>query len=104
MSEFVFLEKFADLVITFARTGSELEKYIFANVKNFAAGNGLRTAAGNWFFLQRHKPKENFCIYVVTHKPTPHDGKLPEGYKIIHAGRAVIAVLHRSKRNQREYI
>lgn len=88
MSEFIFLEKFTDRVITFARTGSDLEKYILANANNFAEGNGLRTAAGNWFFLKRHKPKENFCIYVVTHKPTPHEGKLPEGYKIIHAGRA----------------
>lgn len=89
MSEFIFLEKFTDRVITFARTGSDLEKYILANANNFAEGNGLRTAAGSWFFLKRHKPKENFCIYVVTHKPTPHEGKLPEGYKIIHAGRAV---------------
>ncbi|MBR3049823.1 MAG: DUF4422 domain-containing protein [Selenomonadaceae bacterium] len=89
MSEFIFLERFTDLVITFARTGSELEKYIIANANIFAEGNGLRTAAGSWFFLKRHKPKENFCVYVVTHKPTPHEGKLPEGYKIIHAGRAV---------------
>ena len=89
MSAFVFLEKFSDRVITFARTGSELEKYISANAKNFSAGNGFRTATGTWFFLTRHKPQENFCVYVVTHKPTPHDGKLPEGYKIIHAGRAL---------------
>ena len=89
MSAFVFLEKFSDRVITFARTGSELEKYISANAKNFSAGTGFRTATGTWFFLTRHKPQENFCVYVVTHKPTPHDGKLPEGYKIIHAGRAL---------------
>ena len=89
MSAFVFLEKFSDRVITFARTGSELEKYIIANVNNFSRIDGLRSATGNWFFLTRHKPKDDFCIYVVTHKPTPHDGKLPEGYKIIHAGRAL---------------
>lgn len=89
MSAFVFLEKFSDRVITFARADSDLEKYISANAKNFSAGNGFRTATGTWFFLTRHKPQENFCVYVVTHKPTPHNGKLPEGYKIIHAGRAL---------------
>ena len=89
MSMFVFLEKFSDVIITFARTGSELEKYISANAKNFSTGNGFRTETGTWFFLTRHKPPENFCVYVVTHRPTPHDGKLPEGYKIIHAGRAL---------------
>ena len=58
-------------------------------MNNFSRIDGLRSATGNWFFLTRHKPKDDFCIYVVTHKPTPHDGKLPEGYKIIHAGRAL---------------
>ena len=88
-SMFVMLENFTDTVITHARTGSELEKYFFDNANNFSKAEGLRTASGNWFFLTRHKPHENFCIYVVTHKPAPHDDKLPEGYKIIHAGRAL---------------
>lgn len=89
MTEFVFLEKFTDCVIIFARTGSELEKYIRANINNFSRVDGLRSTTGNWLFLTRHKPKEDFCIYVVTHKPTPHDSKLPEGYKIIHGGHAL---------------
>ena len=88
-SIFTLLENITDKVITFARTGSELEKSVLANKQYFSDGGTLRTNAGSWFLLTRHKPRENFCVYVVTHKPTPHDGKLPEGYKIIHAGRAL---------------
>ena len=48
---------------------------------------GLRGGAGgNWYFLTRNTPPENFCNYVVTHKAFELDG-LPEGYKIIHAGK-----------------
>ena len=86
---FTFLANFTDCVITFARNGSELEQYIAGNMKIFSGVNGLRTATGIWIFINRYKPPENFCIYVVTHKPTPHEGKLPEGYKLIHAGRAL---------------
>ncbi len=88
-SMFVMLENFTDTVITYARTGSELEQHILNSVGNFSNVNGLRTVAGNWFFLRRHTPPENFCVYVVCYKPTPHDGKLPDGYKIIQAGRAL---------------
>ena len=88
MSAFVFLEKFSDRVMTFARPDSELEKYILSNINTFSVVEKLQSATGNWFFITRHTPKEDFCIYVVTHKLTPHDGKLPDGYKIIHAGRA----------------
>lgn len=88
-SLFVLLENFTDLVITFARTGSELEKHILASLINFSKADGLHTAAGSWLFLQRHSSPESFCTYVVTHKPTPHEGKLPDGYKLIHAGRAL---------------
>ncbi len=88
-SLFVMLEDYTDTIITYARNGSELERHILTSVRNFSKGDGLRTAAGNWFFLRRHTTPENFCVYVVTHKPAPHDGKLPEGYKMIHAGRAL---------------
>ena len=84
---FTLLENFSDKVIIFARLGSELEKYIFDNAIKFAEALGLNGGAVNWYFLTRRKPPEDFCNYVVTHKPTPHKGKLPEGYKIIHAGR-----------------
>lgn len=83
----ILLENFSDKIITFARPGSELEKYFFDNAANFAEVVSLRGAAVNFYFLTRRKSPENFCVYVVTHKPTPHAGKLPDAYKIIHAGR-----------------
>ena len=91
MSAFAFLENFSERVITFARTGSELEKYIRANLANFAKVDGLQAESGNYFFLTRHMPKEDFCIYVVTHKALPpeHVQNLPEGYKVIQSGRAI---------------
>jgi hypothetical protein len=82
---FKLLENFSDTVITFARTGSELEKHLLAS--DFEKITPLPMETGKWYFLKRRKPPEDFAVYVVTHKPTPHDGKLPEGYKIIHAGR-----------------
>ncbi|MBR0261366.1 MAG: DUF4422 domain-containing protein [Selenomonadaceae bacterium] len=82
-----FLENFSDKIITFARPGSELERHIYNTAENFSEVYGLRGGAGNWFFFTRQKPPESFCNYVVTHKPTPHKDKLPDGYTIIHAGR-----------------
>ena len=89
ISMFAFLENFTDTVITFSRTESELEKYIVDNLNNFGEVNGDAVGTCKWFFLRRHLKPENFGVYVVTHKPTPHDGKLPDGYRIIHAGRAL---------------
>ncbi len=88
-SLFAMLENFSDTIITFARVGSGLERYILNTAKNFSKVQGFRNINGKWFFLTRHTPPENFCNYVVTHKATPHDGKLPDDYKIIHAGRAI---------------
>lgn len=88
-SLFVLLENFTDVVITFARTGSELEKHIRASLMNFSNVEGLQTPAGSWLFLRRHTTPENFCVYVVTHKPVPYESPLPDGYKLIHAGRAL---------------
>lgn len=87
-STFVMLENFTDCVITFARTNSELEKHFFATVKNFDKITGFRSATGNWFFAQRHRTPENFCVYVVTYKDLQLAAP-PEGYKIIHAGRGL---------------
>lgn len=84
---YILLENFSDKIITFARPGSELEKHILEHADRFAEAIGVHGGALNWYFLKRRKPPEDFCVYVVTHKPTPHDGKLPDGYKIIHAGR-----------------
>ena len=87
-SMFAMLENFSDKVITFARKGSNLERYIFSNAKIFAEAVAIKGGAVDWYLITRRKPPEDFKIYVVTHKPTPHDGKLPAGYEIIHAGHA----------------
>ena len=89
ISMFTFLGEFADTVITFSRIDGELEKYIINNLQNFEEVHGTNSETLKWFFVKRHRKPEDFCIYVVTHKPTPHDGKLPDEYKIIHAGRAL---------------
>ena len=86
---FALLENFSDTIITFARMGSEFEKFIFDNAKHFAEVLGFNGGSVNWYSVTRRKPKENFCNYVVTHKLTPHEDKLPEGYETIHAGRAL---------------
>ena len=85
---FAMLENYTDFVITFARTGSELAKYLLAAQNNFERLRLLQLESGTWFLIERRINPQDFCMYVVTHKPTPHEGKLPEGYKIIHAGRA----------------
>ena len=89
ISTFTFLGDFTDVVITFSRIDGELEKYIVNNLNNFEEVHGTTAETIKWFFAKRHTKPKDFCIYVVTHKPTPHDGKLPDGYKIIHAGRAL---------------
>ena len=85
---FNLLENFSDTMITFARAGSELEKYIHGNLKRFAEVRGLNGGSVKWYFLKRLTAPEDFCNYVVTYKniklATP-----PEGYKIIQGGRAV---------------
>ena len=88
-SEIILLENFSDRIITYARAGSELERYIFGNADKFSEVYGLRGGAGgNWYCFTRRTPPENFCNYVVTHKAFELDG-LPEGYKIIHAGKTL---------------
>ncbi|MBQ3443522.1 MAG: DUF4422 domain-containing protein [Selenomonadaceae bacterium] len=87
-SAFILLENISDTVITFARSGSELEQYILANLKRFAEVRALNGGAVKWYILKRLTPPEDFCVYAVTYKniklATP-----PEGYQIIQGGRAV---------------
>lgn len=80
------LKNTSDIVITFARTASELEKHL---TKKFAAASTLQTNTGTWYFLEQQTAPKDFCNYVVTHKLTPHEDNLPEGYKMIHAGRSL---------------
>ena len=79
------LKDISSTVITFARTSSELERHLAT--RNFDEHSTLQTSTGAWHFLTRRTPVD-FCNYAATHKRTPHEGRLPEGYKIIHAGRA----------------
>ena len=85
------LSKNVDVVITFVRYGSTLEKHIHDTASNFKNVAVLQTATGNWFFCHIKKPPESFAMYVVTHKALPpeHVQRLPEGYTVIHAGRAL---------------
>ena len=84
------LESVADLVITFARNNSELDRHIRKTAGKFEKVHVLPSFAGGWFFCYLRKPPEDFAMYVVTHKKLPpeHVQSLPEGYKLIHAGRA----------------
>ena len=83
----IFLENFSDNIIAFARNGSEFEKYIYFHADNFEEVRTMNGGAVNWYFFKRYTAPEDFCNCVVTHKATPHGDKLPEGYKIIHAGK-----------------
>ena len=83
------LENISDKVITFAQNNSELEKHLTGKGKNFDLVKSVPTNTGNWYFLNRFKPPQDFYVYVVTHKPTPHEGKLSNGYKLIQAGKAL---------------
>ena len=85
------VEQCADVIITFAKYHSELEKYIVANSKNFNEVRVLRSFSGQWLICRQNKPPQDFAMYVVTHKklPAEHVEKLPADYKIIHAGKAL---------------
>ena len=91
MTAFSELENMTDVVITFARYGSEFEKYLAANLNFFERIDFVPSFAGRWFICRRHSRPKDFAVYVVTHKelPAEHVKKLPEGYKVIHAGRTL---------------
>ena len=88
---FIKIKHCADVIITFAKYNSVLEKHISANLRYFKEVGVLRSFSGNWFICHQNKPAENFAMYVVTHKklPAEHVEKLPADYKIIHAGKSL---------------
>ncbi len=88
LSIFTFLGELTDNVITFSRTDGQLDEYIRANLNNFGEVKGIATETLKWFLIKRHTKPEDFCIYVVTYGDKKID-EPPEGYKIIHAGRAL---------------
>ena len=79
----------ADVIVTFARKNSALEKFLSAQSDAFEKIFATPVINGNWYVIQKRVPK-NFCVYVVTHKDAKLD-ELPEGYRIIHAGHAQAA-------------
>lgn len=83
---FTMLENFTDFVITFARAGSDLAKYLLAAQKRFANLRILQLESGTWFLIERRTKPQDFCVYVVTYKDIKLD-EPPEGYKIIQGGR-----------------
>ena len=75
-------------IFLFVRNYSVLEAWlneaenIFAKLEAFKSGNGV------WYLIEKLMPPADLKVYVVTHK----DAKLstlPEGYKFIHAGKAL---------------
>lgn len=95
LADYAKLKNIADILITYVRNDSEMQKYIKANINFFSKIDILPTVLGQWLFCYYHQPKKDFAIYVVTHKKMPDElvNNLPEGYKIIHAGKAVAADL-----------
>lgn len=90
-SAFFTLENSADVVITFAKFGSAIKTHLRATLNNFAKVDVLPSFSGEWLICYRRTPPRDFAIYVATHKtlPAEHVAKLPAGYKLIHAGRAL---------------
>ena len=86
---FGFLENYSDVVIVFVRKNSELENHITATNHLYSDVKVLKVVNGSWFFIYRKKTAEDFKIYSVTHKKTPHDGKLPKDYIIFQSGKAI---------------
>ncbi len=90
-SAFYMLENVTDVVITFAKFGSALGQHLRATLRNYAKIDSMTSYSGEWLICYRHQPPQDFAIYVATHKllPADHVAKLPTGYKMIHAGRAL---------------
>ena len=84
-------EKISNLIITYVRNDSEMYNFIHENLPFFEKVNLLQNPIGTWLFCYRHPPEKDFAMYVVTHKklPSEHVEKLPDGYKIIHAGKSL---------------
>ena len=91
LAKFSKFEHLSEAVIIYVRNNSELHKFINDNSNFFSRISSLATMTGQWLFCYRHLPKKNFATYVVTHKKMPTElvENLPEGYKVIHAGRTL---------------
>ncbi len=79
-------DSLSEKILTFARKNSALEKFLNANENLFEKISRVEAVNGNWLCLKKFV-RDDFKIFVVTHKD-PKLSALPEGYEIIHAGRA----------------
>ena len=72
-------------IFAFVRKNSSLEKFLSANENVFEKITRYPAVNGHWLLLKK-SVRADFACYVVTHKDARLKN-LPEGYKIIHAGR-----------------
>lgn len=77
----------AENILVFARKNSALEEFCATNSTAFEKISAFSAVNGRWLLLKKFVRADS-KIYVVTHKDVKLDA-LPEGYEIIHAGRAL---------------
>ena len=79
-------DSLSENILAFVRKNSALEKFFSANENAFEKISAFPAVNGHWLLLKKFV-RDDFKIYVVTHKNVKLDN-LPDGYEIIHAGRA----------------
>ena len=75
----------ADKILLFVRKNSALESWLKTSQNIFAQVETFKTENGAWCLLKKILPPVDVGLYVVTHKDVKLS-KLPQCYKIIHAG------------------
>ena len=80
-------DSLAEKIFAFVRKNSALEKFLNTNENLFEKISRVEAVNGNWVLIKKFV-RDDFKIFVVTHKD-PKLSALPEGYEIIHAGRAL---------------
>ena len=88
MLKFKELEHMSETFIVFVRNNSPLTKFADEDrwPKDFLQINYNQAVNGRWFIMRKAPPKD-IALYVVTHKK--FSVTTPDGYKAIHAGRAL---------------
>lgn len=86
--KFQELGRMTETFIVFVRNNSPLTKFADEDrwPKDFLQVNYNQAVNGRWFVMRKAPPKD-IALYVVTHKK--YSVATPEGYKAIHAGRAL---------------
>ncbi|MBR0287534.1 MAG: DUF4422 domain-containing protein [Selenomonadaceae bacterium] len=81
-------DSLTEKIFAFVRKNSLIERWLAANQNIFAQIECFKTSNGSWWLLKKNISPDDVGIYIVTHKNAKLY-TLPEGYKIIHAGRAL---------------